>query len=83
MSASSTKAIRDLILWARKEKIVLSSVTLGNITVTVERDYGLQPPSGTPDAPERRPSIYEQYAGVLNKPAAVTPTANEPTEEDD
>lgn len=83
MANSSVKQLQALLTWARKEKIVLSSITLGNITVTVERDYGLTPPSGTPDTPERRPSIYEQYAGVLNKPAAVAPTSNEPTEEDD
>jgi hypothetical protein len=83
MSASSTKAIRDLLIWARKEKIVLSSVTIGNATITVERDYQLQPPAGSQPVQERKQTIYEQFAGSLLRPAESAPTGNEPTEEDE
>lgn len=86
MSAASTKAIRDLLLWARKEKIVLSSVSMGGVTITVERDYNLQPPAGAQTPAEQKRGIYEQFAGPLapmlrgEQPTAQT---NEPTEEDE
>jgi hypothetical protein len=56
--------LRELLLWARRERIVLSQVTLGPITVTIERDHGITLPS-TPELVERKPNIYEQYAGTL------------------
>lgn len=85
MSASSTKALRELLLWARKEKIVLSSVTLQGVTVTVERDYGLQLPKGTDVPPEPKQSLYQQFGAALFG-QAQTPAAestNEPTVEDE
>lgn len=85
--ATSTKALQGFLLWCRKEKIVVSSVSLGGLTVTIERDYNLQPPKGTTPPVERKQSLYEQMAGRLasqiQQPAAET--ANEPTviDEDD
>jgi hypothetical protein len=83
MASSNTKALQQLLLWARKEKIVLSSVTMGGITITVERDYQLQPPAGSQPVQERKQTIYEQFAGSLLRPAESAPTGNEPTEEDE
>lgn len=64
-SMTTIEQLQDLLLWARKERIVLSSVTLGDVTVSVDRDYGLVPPSGPSSVPERKKSIFEQYAGAL------------------
>ena len=65
MPPNPTKALRDLLLWARKERIVLSSVTLGGVTVEIAHDYGLQTPAGKSAPPEHKANIIEQHAGVL------------------
>lgn len=87
MATNHTKAIRELILWARKERIVLSSVTHGSTTVEIQRDYGLQPPRGSAEPLERKGNILEQYAGVLapHLRGEVVPDVQtmEPTEEDE
>lgn len=83
MGSNPTKALRDLLLWCRKERIVLSQVTIGSVTVVVDRDHGLVPPAAATQTPERKLSILEQYAGPLLKQPEQAPTQNEPTEEDE
>lgn len=83
MAASDVKQLQNLLLWARKERIVLSSVQLGSLTVTIERDFGLTPPAATPVPTERKPSIYEQYGGALLNAMEQPADKNEPTVEDD
>lgn len=87
MATNPTKQLRELLLWARKERIVLSSVTLGNLSITIERDHGLVPPSGPPAAAERKANIYEQHAGplaaLLNGEAMPAAEVNETTVEDE
>lgn len=77
-----TDDLQALLLWARKERIVLSSVQIGAITVTVERDYGMTMPSQAIVPAQHRPSILEQYAGKLLQTDQPT-DKNEVTVEDD
>lgn len=86
MATSSTKALRDLLLWARRERIVLSSISIGGLSVTVDRDYLLTPPSGpVTQQPAAPTNIYQQYAGKILDGIApeVTTETVEPTEEDE
>jgi hypothetical protein len=85
--AASTKSLQQFLLWARKERIVISSVQMQGVTITIERDYQLQPPKGvTMDSPDSKQSLYQQFAGSLlqqiQQPAAPE-QKNEPTEEDE
>jgi hypothetical protein len=87
MATNPTKQLRDLLLWARKEKIILSSVTMGSLHVEIVRDHGLSVPSGPMQAPTERLNILEQHAGALlpamrGEDVAVS-EVNEPTEEDE
>lgn len=87
MASNPTKSVRDLLLWARKERIILSSVSVGGVTVEIERDFGMTLPTGTTEPPAPRMNIIEQHAGAL-LPAlrgenVVVEEVNEPTEEDD
>jgi hypothetical protein len=87
MASNNTKALQQLLLWARKEKIVLSSVSMGGVTITVERDYNLQPPAGAQTPAEQKRGIYEQFAGplapMLRGEQPTGAATNEPTEEDE
>lgn len=86
MAASSTKSLQAFLLWCRKEKVVVSSVTIAGITVTIERDCLLQPPASANAPAERKQGIIEQFAGVLApqlRGDAPIATENEPTEEDE
>lgn len=87
MATNPTKQLRELLLWARKERIVLSSVTIGPLQVEIVRDHGLSLPHDAPSPQSERLNILEQHAGALlpalrgeNLPAVEV---NEPTEEDD
>lgn len=87
MASSSTKQLQALLLWCRREKIVISSVQMQGVTITIERDYQLQPPKGVAlDSPDSKQSLYAQFAGSLlqqmQQPAAPE-QKNEPTEEDE
>lgn len=75
--------LQRLLLWAREQRIVLSSVQLGTLSVIVERDHGMKLPSQGLTAAERRPSIYEQYAGKLLESDVPVAQTNEPTVEDE
>jgi hypothetical protein len=87
MASSQTKALRELLIWARKEQIVLSSVTLGPLHVEIVRDHRMQLPQGAPSTTNERANILEQYAGTLlpqlRGDDAPVREVNEPTEEDD
>lgn len=87
-STPSTDAIKDLLLWARKERIMLAHVQVGDVVLTVTRDLRMaSADDGRAPAEEARKSIYEQYAGPLNldppPEVAETEPTLEPTEEDD
>lgn len=77
-------ALQELLLWARKEKIVLRDVVIGSLSVIVERDHGLSLPTDKLQAVERRQTLVEQFAGAL-LPAmqGATQETNEPTIEDE
>lgn len=74
--------LRDLLLWARKEKIVLSTVTLGDLHVEIARDHGMRLTDAPPPT-ERRRGIYEQYAGVLIQEDSAQPGSLETLVEDE
>ncbi len=84
--STDTAAVKDLLLWARKERIVLQQVQIGTVAVVVTMDHRL----AHHDGDERRPTevarqgIIEQYGGALFNPP-VTPSEDvaEPTVEDD
>jgi hypothetical protein len=87
MATNPTKQLRDLLLWARKERIVLSTVTIGPLHVEIVRDHGLVLPQGTAVEAPARMNILEQHAGALlpalrGEGEAVS-EVNEPTEEDE
>jgi hypothetical protein len=87
MASNPTKQLRDLILWARKERIVLSSVTLGSLHVEIVRDHGMALPHSAPAGAPERMNILEQHAGVLlpqlRGDSSTVQETNEPTEEDE
>lgn len=82
MTNAEIDRLKALLLWARQEKIVLSTVTLGDVTVEIERDHGMKLPDPPLQAVERKQSIYEQYAGRLLVEEPAT-DRNEPTVEDE
>lgn len=43
-SASATHELRELLLWARKERIVLGAVSIGEVSVSVV-DLGMEAPT--------------------------------------
>lgn len=55
-------ALRDLLLWARKERIVLGQVTIGACTVTV-LDLGVNR-DAQPKSRNRAPDIRQMFAGA-------------------
>lgn len=82
------ETIRDLILWARKERINLSHVTVGQISLIMVDNaaLGLElTRRGEETEPKGPGGLYEQYGGALlgaeGAPAAVETV--EPTIEDD
>ena len=82
---SDADQLRDLLLWARKERIVLRDITIGTVGVTIERDHKMDLPSGAVAVPERKLSLVEQMAGPLLQKlqGEGVPDVNEPTVEDD
>lgn len=85
-AAADAQTIRDLILWARKERINISHVTVGAISLVMVDNAALrelaQPRETTPDKPG---GIYSQFGGaILGTEQAPTPSGGiEPTIEDD
>lgn len=87
MATNPVKQLQALLLWARKEKIALSSVHLGPLHVEIDRDYGLALPQSPQQPAAEKLNIIEQHAGAL-LPALrgeqmPVEQVNEPTEEDD
>lgn len=81
---SDADQLRDLLLWARRERIVLRDITIGTVGVTVERDHRMDLPAGTVAVPERKPSLVEQFAGpLLSAMKGEGVEVNETTEEDE
>lgn len=83
---SDAEQLQALLLWARKEKIVLRDVTIGAVSVTVERDHKLEVGGKDAPAPPRRPSFVEEFAGPLLQQMqgqSAAPETNEPTVEDE
>lgn len=84
----TTQAIKDLLLWARKERILLNHVKVGDVEVVVTTDYKLTAPAVAREIgePAKEPTFREYMAGDLLNPPAATRDAsdvNEPTIEDD
>lgn len=88
-AAADVAAMKDLLLWARTERIAIGQAQVGDVLVA-----GVIDRKGAHEAPlpgiPRRPSIIEEYAGAaagalgLEGPAVPNPEAqNEPTIEDD
>lgn len=85
-------AIKDLLIWARRERISISQVTVGGVTIAgvydrkMDADDGRKPMDAARE--EVRSSIIEQYAGPLmsgisDSPDAETAEEVETTVEDD
>lgn len=84
MAVNSFKQLREFLLWARKERIVLSSVAAGGIAITIERDHGLAIPSAPSQPQPRRLSLVEEFAGpLLQGMQGDSATTSEPTVEDE
>ena len=79
-------AIREFILWARKNHIVVAHVRIGDVEATFH-DPAAQPTpvlSPTSDQAAARESIYQEFGGDMMKPTAPAASEqNEPTEEDE
>ncbi len=87
--AADLAAMKDLLLWARTEKIAIGQAQVGDVLVAgvIDRKAEVNSPP-LPGIPRR--SIIEEYAGAaanllgLDGPAVPPPeTQNEPTIEDD
>lgn len=84
--ATDADTAKDLILWARKERINISHITVGSISLVMVDNYALrelaQPRQAEPQTPG---GIYQQFgAAVLGGEGAPTPANTvEPTIEDD
>lgn len=57
--------IRDLLLWARKERIEIRDLTVGTVSVSVLRDHKMEISADVRDVAKRRPSMLERFAGPL------------------
>jgi len=66
-------ALKDLLLWARKERIVLSQVSIGNVTVLAQdmqigEKMAERRANVTSSSPEQ--DAYQRYGGDLLKEAS-------------
>lgn len=87
-SSTDAATAKDLLLWARQNRIALAQVIVGSVSLVVTMDHRLQHVDGNERNPsaEARQSIIEQYGGALFNPPAPEeePDAEvEPTEQDD
>lgn len=83
---SEVDAVKDLLLWARKERLALQHVQVGNVSVVVTIDHRMQHADGDVRKPAEgvRQSIIEQYGGALfNPPEPEAGEVSEPTIEED
>ena len=80
---SDADQVRDLLTWARREKIALHDVTVGAVSVTVVADYNLKLPEAPKTADAPRLSMVQQFAGPLAASLQGGEAKNEPTEEDE
>jgi hypothetical protein len=77
---------KDLILWARKERINISHITVGSISLVMVDNHALRELAQPTDpAPDVRQGIYAQYGGGLLGGGDAAPAVGtvEPTIEDD
>jgi hypothetical protein len=79
-------AVKDLLLWLRKERIAVQHVTIGEVALVVTMDHRMThaDQDRKPSEPARQ-GIIEQYGGALFSPPPVEDADDviEPTVEDD
>jgi len=74
--------IRDLLMWARKQRIVVSTISVGDVHMTVA-DLGMAGEKKTAKTDEeRKANLYEQYGGKPLQDAAAIEEANSTYDED-
>ena len=78
-------AVKDLLLWLRKERIAVQHVTVGDVSLVVAMDHGMVHVDDERKPSERiRKSIIEEYGGALFAPPEPEHAdVVEPTIEDD
>lgn len=69
----TSKALRELILWLRKERISYTTLTAGPITIDGVVDGKVE---RRIDKPEPRLSMFAEYGAELLKASAVSPSAS-------
>lgn len=81
MSDGTDKRVRELLMWARKHRIAIAHIQVGDVTMDLT-DMDIPESKQTSAPPAPRPSIYEEFGGELANPQP-TATSVEPTEEDE
>ncbi len=81
---SETEALKEFILWARKNHIAVAHVRIGEAEVSYSDPAAMAPsePNLSPEAKPRQ-SIYQEFGGEMMQPATPATAQNEPTEEDE
>lgn len=86
-ASDSVSKVKELLLWARRERIAMQHVTIGDVSVVVTLDHRMQHVTDEKPGDEARRGILEQFGGPLFNPDQRPPETrdqdNEPTEEDE
>lgn len=81
-SLSDVEQVKDFLLWARKQRIAITQLTVGEVTLVVN-DLGMPDDVKRPEPAPSRKSIYETFGGDALEQATNGVDTVEPTEEDD
>ena len=86
--STEAEQAKDLLLWARQQRIAMSQVCVGSVVLTVTMDHGMRHiDTDRKPSEDARKSIVEEYGGALFAPPdpseADARPQMEPTVEDD
>lgn len=80
-ATDNTARVKELLLWARKERIAVGHVHVGDVEMTVS-DLGIGAGDPRPEIVKRR-NIIEEYGGSALEHAERLGSTVDPTVEDD
>jgi hypothetical protein len=79
VTAKDLKALKDFMLWLRRERIAYSSLSAGGVTLDGVVDMKIEIPADMAQ-PEARQTMFERYGAELLKAPAAKPSEGVPDE---